>query len=143
MNHPFDGEAPLIGVTRSEMPNTQWLLGKVVALAASDCKRALTANAGCALTNRELIEAASACRFFLTDEGRAMVRLTTGVEGLRLATALAETTLRRLRIDRKALLANSNADWCRTLDKLDMGCAPAVAPLVRGRQEAFAFDVAA
>lgn len=115
----FDGEAPVSEPTRTELTPAQLLLARVIALAADDCRKVLHQPAFAGETRGELVEAASAVKFFLSPEGRGMIlALGLGLEGVRAGTALAHATLRSLGIS-EAALEDSAAQWCDAIERRD------------------------
>ena len=136
MENYVQGEAPIIGVTRSELTAPAMLLASVVALAAVDCKRALALAAGDGLTERQLIESASACRFFLSPEGQGMIHASgLGHEAVKAGLALARTALRRLGLTEHDVMNEAPDAWQHMIDKLNMKKSRVLGRIVTGRQE--------
>jgi len=116
----FDGEAPILPVTKNiapeDLPPARRLLFSVIRLAASDCHRILEASEP--PTPREAVEAASACRFFLTPEGEAMMAaLGLPSDARHIANRLAQATLERLGLTADDVLNDDAEAWRKALDR--------------------------
>lgn len=136
MENYVQGEAPIIGVTRSELTAPAMLLASVVALAAVDCKRAMALACGEGLTERQLIESASACRFFLSPEGQGMIHASgLGHDAVRAGLALARTALRRIGLTENDVMNEPPEAWQHMIEKLSLKKSKVLAQIVPGRQE--------
>lgn len=147
MQFIIDAEAQLLDSTRTELSPYAALLGQVIALAADDCRRALKAPAFNALSDREMIEAASAASFLLSTTCRFMISVI-GLEpdAIRLSAALGNATLARLNLNLVDIDATPE-QWCRAIELATRSATvgKAVTPLsrvVRYRQESFHFALA-
>lgn len=139
----LDGEAPVVEPTRTEVSPHVELLARVIALAADDCRRVVSAPAYSALTKRARVEGASAAAFFLSEDGRAMIMASgLGHEAIKLGNRLAKAALARLRLGEGDLTGSPEA-WHRALDRLNLDEAIPLGRTVSGRQEEFAFAHAA
>lgn len=116
MYEEMEWEEADIETTRTELTVGQEVFGRVIALAAEDCKRVLKAPGWYALTKREVVEGASAARFFLSDEGKAMA-FACGLArtGMLAGVALARATIARIGIDEQLIFADSQEDWIKAI----------------------------
>lgn len=107
--------------TRSDddLTKEQRLLSLVIALAVDDCTRAIEAPAYKALSKREWIEAASAARFLLSQEGKGMM-LGIGLPrvSLLISAGLARKVFDRLGLSEAVVFSVSQEEWKHAIDVL-------------------------
>lgn len=117
-----------VETTRTQLTPSQELLGAVIGQAATDCRTALKRMAQGKFKPKDLPVAASACRFFLSESGHAMIHACgMGHEGVRAGVALAETTIRRLDLSRAALLCDPEESWVKVVTRDNLTHARAMA----------------
>jgi|GEM_PF-2587361 len=134
-----DGSA-IVGVTRTAMSASAELLCEVVAIAADDCRTALKRNAEGRIKPRDLALAASACRFFLSQDGEAVMMASgLGCAAVKAGRALARTTMDRLNLHKDEILADNNNSWTKVVQRESLEFAPTMkSKLARYKAPAFA-----
>lgn len=114
-----DGET---GIQTRGLIAEQELLAAVILLAMDDCKRVLKAPAWSALTVRQILECASAARFLLSLDGKAMIMAFSlgrgdGMEKIAITrcSELARSALDRLQMSEEEVLSGPNRQWARVI----------------------------
>lgn len=118
----------------------------VIGLAAADCWELLRAPRWATRSEVVTMHALSAARFFLSEEGQAMICAAgLGREGIRWGVRLANAVLARLRVPVQSLMDIPHGQFAKAMDHQvpRFSMIPAIATLFSLRQEQFFFDSAA